>query len=138
MPYLPLHYAARFKAPVEVVRALLDAYPQGAETMNNEGRLPLHLAAEADDDFYCPKVHVVLALAHAGYPPSRPWTPRAHIILRGLAAVILKHEARVLIDAHLSRVRTLLLALPRLLHGSNPSALAPLLINPVYASDFLS
>ena len=29
--YLPLHYAAKHQAPVEVVRALLDAYPEAAK-----------------------------------------------------------------------------------------------------------
>ena len=76
----------------------------------------------------------MLALARAGYPPSRRWTPETRAILRGIAAVIPKQEARAFIDAHLSRVRTLLFSLPRL---GLPSALAPLLAGAVYTADFL-
>ena len=43
--WLPLHWAAFKGAPLEVVRALLDAYPQGAQTTSSRGWLPLHLAA---------------------------------------------------------------------------------------------
>ena len=43
---LPLHVAAE-KAPVEVVEALLRAHPDGATATDTEdGKLPLHLAAE--------------------------------------------------------------------------------------------
>ena len=41
---------------------------------------------------------------------------------------------RALIDTHVSRVRTLLLALPRL---GLPSALTPFLVGAVYTSDIL-
>ena len=87
---------------------------------------------------FSPKVHVMLALAHAGHPPSRPWTPETGAALRGIDLDRLpearRPPVRALIDAHLSRVRTLLLALRRL---GLPSALAPLLIGAVYANDFL-
>ena len=46
---LPLHKAAQgcgiYPAPVEVVRALLDAYPEGVRKTTNYGSLPLHDAA---------------------------------------------------------------------------------------------
>eukprot|EP00529_Nitzschia_sp_RCC80_P016136 CAMPEP_0113496618 /NCGR_PEP_ID=MMETSP0014_2-20120614/30214_1 /TAXON_ID=2857 /ORGANISM="Nitzschia sp." /LENGTH=666 /DNA_ID=CAMNT_0000390545 /DNA_START=69 /DNA_END=2069 /DNA_ORIENTATION=- /assembly_acc=CAM_ASM_000159 len=41
---LPLHAAIVFKAPEEVVSALLEAYPKGAEAKDDQGMLPLHLA----------------------------------------------------------------------------------------------
>ena len=80
----------------------------------------------------------MLALAHAGHPPSRPWTPETCAILRAIDLDRLPEArralVRALIDAHMSRVRTLLLALPRL---GLPSALAPLLVGAVYTTDFL-
>ena len=42
---LPLHLAAICRAPANVVRMLLDAYPAGAKEKNEYGRLPLHCAA---------------------------------------------------------------------------------------------
>ena len=137
--WLPLHTAARFGAPLEVVRALLDAHPQGAQAADNKGLFPLDLAEAVEDLWWRgPKVLVMLALAHAGHPPSRPWTPETGAALRGIDLDRLPESrrplVRALIDAHLSRVRTLLLALPRL---GLPSALAPLLVGAVYANDFL-
>ena len=41
---LPLHAAVIFKAPDEVIKALLAAYPRGAESKDDQGMLPLHLA----------------------------------------------------------------------------------------------
>ena len=48
------------QAPVEVVRALLDAHPQGAQRMNNNRDLPLHEAAH-----YKAPLEVVRALLDA-------------------------------------------------------------------------
>ena len=127
---LAFHWAAEAGASVEVVCALLDAYPQGAQATDIDGELALHMAAEADN--YSPKNHAVLALAHAGHPPSRRWTPETCAALRRVAADINRPELRALIDAHLSRVRTLLLVSRR--HGL-PSELLPLLVGPVYAHD---
>ena len=80
----------------------------------------------------------MLALAHAGYPPSRPWTPETCATLRGIDLNPLREArrapVRALIDAHVSRVRTLLFALRRL---GLPSALAPLLVGAVYTADLL-
>uniref|UniRef100_A0A7S2UJ49 AAA+ ATPase domain-containing protein n=1 Tax=Attheya septentrionalis TaxID=420275 RepID=A0A7S2UJ49_9STRA len=42
---LPLHSAASFRAPVEVIEALLDAYPEAASATNNYGNLALHFTA---------------------------------------------------------------------------------------------
>ena len=128
---LALHLAARNQPQVEVGRALLDAYPQGAQVTDDDGDLALHLAAEADG--YCPKNHVMLALAHEGYLPSHPWTPETCAALRRIAAYIDRPEVRALIDAHLSRVRTLLRAFHR---RCVPSELLPLLVGPVYSHDF--
>jgi ankyrin repeat protein len=41
-----LHYAVRFRAPVEVVQLLVDAFPQAVRVQGDGGKLPLHLAAE--------------------------------------------------------------------------------------------
>lgn len=43
---LPLHYALRNHALVEVVRALLDAHREGARVRDDCGQLPLHIAVE--------------------------------------------------------------------------------------------
>jgi ankyrin repeat protein len=42
--FLPLHIAVGYKAPVEVVQALVGAYPAGAVETNKDGHLPLHYA----------------------------------------------------------------------------------------------
>ena len=42
---LPLHSAASFRAPVEVIEALLEAYPEAASMTNNYGNLALHFSA---------------------------------------------------------------------------------------------
>ncbi|KAL3925962.1 MAG: hypothetical protein SGILL_000063 [Bacillariaceae sp.] len=41
---LPLHAAIVFKASPDVIESLLTAYPQAAETKDDQGMLPLHLA----------------------------------------------------------------------------------------------
>ena len=41
---LPIHAAIIFKAPEDVVEALLAAYPKGAQSKDDQGMLPLHLA----------------------------------------------------------------------------------------------
>ncbi|KAL7463160.1 hypothetical protein ACHAXS_003635 [Conticribra weissflogii] len=41
---LPLHYAAHYNAPIEVVEALYHAYPEGARQKNNDSNTPLDLA----------------------------------------------------------------------------------------------
>jgi ankyrin repeat protein len=41
---LPLHYAAHYNAPLEVVEALYHAYPEGATQKNNDNNTPLDLA----------------------------------------------------------------------------------------------
>ncbi len=41
---LPLHAAIVFKAPEDVIEALLTAYPKGAEEKDDQEMLPLHLA----------------------------------------------------------------------------------------------
>eukprot|EP00588_Corethron_pennatum_P010504 CAMPEP_0194270720 /NCGR_PEP_ID=MMETSP0169-20130528/4650_1 /TAXON_ID=218684 /ORGANISM="Corethron pennatum, Strain L29A3" /LENGTH=378 /DNA_ID=CAMNT_0039012859 /DNA_START=58 /DNA_END=1194 /DNA_ORIENTATION=+ len=42
--YLLLAWACKYSAPLEVVRALLDAYPEGAAQGNNRGEIALHHA----------------------------------------------------------------------------------------------
>jgi hypothetical protein len=41
---LPLHASVIFMAPIEVVQALLKAYPDGAKAKDDQGMLPLHLS----------------------------------------------------------------------------------------------
>jgi len=41
---LPLHAAIVFKAPEEVIRTILGAFPEGSEEKDDQGMLPLHLA----------------------------------------------------------------------------------------------
>lgn len=41
---LPIHAAIVFKAPEDVIEALLAAYPKGAHAKDDQGMLPLHLA----------------------------------------------------------------------------------------------
>lgn len=42
---LPLHTAASFRAPVEVIERLLESYPEAASMTNNYGNLALHFTA---------------------------------------------------------------------------------------------
>jgi len=44
---LPLHQACESKAPSEVVKSLIAAYPQGVSMKDSGGDLPLHLACRA-------------------------------------------------------------------------------------------
>eukprot|EP00587_Corethron_hystrix_P000971 CAMPEP_0113306578 /NCGR_PEP_ID=MMETSP0010_2-20120614/5772_1 /TAXON_ID=216773 ORGANISM="Corethron hystrix, Strain 308" /NCGR_SAMPLE_ID=MMETSP0010_2 /ASSEMBLY_ACC=CAM_ASM_000155 /LENGTH=1123 /DNA_ID=CAMNT_0000161271 /DNA_START=281 /DNA_END=3652 /DNA_ORIENTATION=- /assembly_acc=CAM_ASM_000155 len=46
---LPLHYAAAFGNKPQIIKILLNAYPQGAMTRNLQGNYPLHLAAALGD-----------------------------------------------------------------------------------------
>jgi hypothetical protein len=41
---LPIHQACEIKAPSEVIKALIDAYPEGLRMKDSGGDLPLHLA----------------------------------------------------------------------------------------------
>jgi len=41
---LPIHAAIIFDATEDVIRALLEAYPKGAQSRDDQGMLPLHLA----------------------------------------------------------------------------------------------
>jgi hypothetical protein len=41
---LPIHAAIIFAAPVEVVKTLADAYPEGVAAQDDQGMLPLHLS----------------------------------------------------------------------------------------------
>lgn len=41
---LPIHAAIVFKAPENVIEALLKAFPKGAETKDDQGMLPIHLS----------------------------------------------------------------------------------------------
>lgn len=48
MERLPLHFAVSAQASVEVVRALLEAHPEGAREKVADGWLPLHVAIDAE------------------------------------------------------------------------------------------
>ena len=53
---LPLHSAASFRAPVEVIEALLEAYPEAASMTNNYGNLALHFTAWKKGPLDCMKL----------------------------------------------------------------------------------
>ncbi len=53
---LPLHSAASFRAPVEVIEGLLEAYPEAASMTNNYGNLALHFTAWKKGPFDCMKL----------------------------------------------------------------------------------
>ena len=134
--WLPLHLAAEGTAPVEVIRVLLEAYPEAVHIQNNEGQKPGRTSVGDGDDlphlFDHPRIHMMLSLARANHLPSRPWTPQTHFILRGIAACVPDTDTSAFIDAHVLRVRTLVLAMHRL---GVPSALAPLLASRVFLAD---
>jgi ankyrin repeat protein len=60
-----LHYAAHYNAPLEVVEALYQAYPEGATQKNNDSNTPLDLAIA---DGASP--NVVALLQGKNVPPS--------------------------------------------------------------------
>ena len=53
---LPLHSAASFRAPVEVIEGLLEAYPEAASITNNYGNLALHFTAWKKGPLDCMKL----------------------------------------------------------------------------------
>jgi len=61
---LPLHAVCIFRAPLALIEALLEVYPNGAQLKDDQGMLPLHLACRNGAS-----KGVVLTLLHA-YPDS--------------------------------------------------------------------
>ena len=53
---LPLHSAASFRAPVEVIEGLLEGYPEAASVTNNYGNLALHFTAWKKGPLDCMKL----------------------------------------------------------------------------------
>jgi len=53
---LPLHSAASFRAPIEVIEGLLEAYPEAASMTNNYGNLALHFTAWKKGPLDCMKL----------------------------------------------------------------------------------
>jgi len=53
---LPLHSAASFRAPVEVIEGLLECYPEAASMTNNYGNLALHFTAWKKGPLDCMKL----------------------------------------------------------------------------------
>jgi hypothetical protein len=53
---LPLHSAASFRAPIEVIEALLEAFPEAASATNNYGNLALHFTAWKKGPVDCEKL----------------------------------------------------------------------------------
>jgi hypothetical protein len=45
---IPLRYAASRKAPLDIFKTILKAYPEGVKQADNEGSLPLHWAKTPD------------------------------------------------------------------------------------------
>lgn len=46
---LPIHASILFKAPIDVVQTIIDAYPDGVKEQDDQGMLPLHLAVHSRD-----------------------------------------------------------------------------------------
>ena len=58
--FLPVHKACVLNPPVEVVEALISAYPDGAKSYDQDGWLPLHCAA-----YYCASESITTLLIQA-------------------------------------------------------------------------
>lgn len=58
--FLPLHKACVLQPPADVVEALIEAFPDGTSSKDQDGWLPIHCAC-----FYCSSVEVVNALLMA-------------------------------------------------------------------------
>ena len=69
---LPLHYAAEKQAPLEVIKALVEAYPEGAKEKDEDQMLPLHYAAQAQAP-----LEVIKALVEA-YPEGAKENARGY------------------------------------------------------------
>jgi citrate lyase beta subunit len=66
--WLPLHEAAYYRAPLEVMQALLDAHPVAVSTPTARGYLPLHCANEdAHVDAFKLLLRVFPEAAYAAY-----------------------------------------------------------------------
>ena len=93
--------------------------------------LTMSLAREIELDASTtePRIHAMVLLARANYPPSRPWSTATAHVLRGIAAA---RPELTLIGEHMSRVRAFLLVARRLgIH----SELALRLIGWLYHAD---
>ena len=73
--YLPIHYCCKYKAPLQVMRAMVEAYPEGLSAASQEfDMLPLHLACQHG----CSPAIMDLLLEHYPYAAS---TMDAHGLL---------------------------------------------------------
>ena len=78
--YLPLHYAARYGAPEELVRPLLAAYPEAAATSCSRGYLPAHYALGTAPDWH-----------YSRYPPCSLGVQAALLRAHPLSSWGLRH-----------------------------------------------
>ena len=92
---IPLHYAALTRC----CAVLLNLAPEVAREI------------EVDASTTEPRIHAMVLLARANYPPSRPWSTATAHVLRGIAAA---RPELTLIGEHMSRVRAFLLVARRL------------------------
>ena len=45
---LPLHLACHYNAPSQILKELIETYPDAAYRVNNDGELPLHLLVQCE------------------------------------------------------------------------------------------
>ena len=68
---LPLHLACQYEAPREIIIAIVDAYPEGVECLDEKGRLPLHsMCAQAHRQNNTAEVLGTLEYLLEKYPQS--------------------------------------------------------------------
>eukprot|EP00237_Pycnococcus_provasolii_P011904 CAMPEP_0205953436 /NCGR_PEP_ID=MMETSP1459-20131121/17487_1 /ASSEMBLY_ACC=CAM_ASM_001120 /TAXON_ID=41880 /ORGANISM="Pycnococcus provasolii, Strain RCC931" /LENGTH=277 /DNA_ID=CAMNT_0053325553 /DNA_START=1 /DNA_END=831 /DNA_ORIENTATION=- len=100
-----------FAAKLRAAKLLLDALPKCFS------RFPFETKEIEVSKDVMPHLQIMVALTRAGYPPSRPWTPSIGHALRGISAGLGvsggRDEVIAIIQAHMSRVRTFLLAASR-------------------------
>ncbi|XRB23894.1 hypothetical protein RI054_36g137490 [Pseudoscourfieldia marina] len=121
-----------FAAKLRAAKLLLDALPKCFS------RFPFETKEIEVSKDVMPHLQIMVALTRAGYPPSRPWTPSIGHALRGISAGLGisggRDEVIAIIQAHMSRVRTFLLAASRF---GLKSDLAHDIVGRLYAMEFV-
>ena len=121
-----------FAAKLRAAKLLLDALPKCFS------RFPFETKEIKVSKDVKPHLQIMVALTRAGYPPSRPWTPSIGHALRGISAGLGisggRDEVIAIIQAHMSRVRTFLLASSRF---GLKSDLAHDIVGRLYAMEFV-
>mmetsp|Transcript_9161 Transcript_9161/g.13297 ORF Transcript_9161/g.13297 Transcript_9161/m.13297 type:complete len:220 (-) Transcript_9161:99-758(-) len=122
---LPIHAAIGFEAPKRVIKALLDAYPNGAKEKDDSGMLPLHWAygKDAEEEVLSLLTHMYPkavatrdnkgrmplehAVANKGNKSVRRWTEYIffdrHLIVEACEQQLLEEKAKI--DSELDALR---------------------------------